>query len=197
MPNEAHRGTPVGRQPAATTGGMAADGLDAPVSPERRKFLTRLSIGLGGLTGALVGVPIIGFLFGPLLQPPPEDWRPVGPVDRFKIGETVEATVDDPSPLPWAGVVSKTAMWLRRDSAIGFTAYAVNCTHLGCPVRWLADANLFLCPCHGGVYYQDGTVAAGPPPRPLVQYKVRVNRNQVEVLAGSSPLANEIAARRA
>lgn len=191
MSTDAHGEVARGAQPRVAVPPTVTGCGDAPISPERRKFLTRLSVALGGLTGALVGIPIVSFLFGPLFQQPPEVWRAVGPIDRFKIGETVEATVDDPSPLPWAGVVSKTAMWLRRDSATGFTAFAVNCTHLGCPVRWLAQANLFLCPCHGGVYYQDGRVAAGPPPRPLVQYKVRVNGSQVEVLAGSSPLATE------
>lgn len=191
MSTDAHGEVARGAQPIEAAAPTATGRGDTPISPERRKFLTRLSLALGSLTGALVGIPIVSFLFGPLFQQPPEAWRAVGPVDRFKIGETVEATVDDPSPLPWAGVVSKTAMWLRRDSATGFTAFAVNCTHLGCPVRWLADASLFLCPCHGGVYYQDGSVAAGPPPRPLVQYKVRVNGTQVEVLAGSSPLATE------
>lgn len=192
MSSSGSPGTSAPRQPCESAGGNAAyRNGDAPISPERRTFLTRLSLALAGLTGALVGIPIVSFLLGPLLQQPPEAWRTVGPVDRFKIGETVEATVDDPSPLPWAGVVSKTAMWLRRDSATSFTSFAVNCTHLGCPVRWLPQANLFLCPCHGGVYYQDGSVAAGPPPRPLVQYKVRINGNQVEVLAGSSPLAHE------
>ena len=43
-----------------------------------------------------------------------------------------------------------------------FVAFSVNCAHLGCPVRWLREAHLFMCPCHGGVYYEDGRVAAGP-----------------------------------
>ena len=77
---------------------------------------------------------------------------------------------EDASPLPWAGVTARTAAWLRRDDAEHFTAFTVHCTHLGCPVRWVADAKLFLCPCHGGVYYADGTVSAGPPPKPLPQY---------------------------
>ena len=50
---------------------------------------------------------------------------------------------------------------------------------MGCPVRWLQDAELFMCPCHGGVYYEDGTVAAGPPPKPLVRLRVRVANGQV------------------
>jgi len=55
----------------------------------------------------------------------------------------------------------------------------LNCTHLGCPVRWVASARLFLCPCHGGVFYDDGSVAGGPPPRALSQYPVRVAGSQV------------------
>lgn len=160
-----------------------------PTSPERRRFLTRLSLALSGLIGVIIGIPFIAFLLAPLLQKPRQEWRAVGPVGDFRVGQTVQVNVDDPSPLPWAGIASKTAMWLRRDSEQEFKAFAVNCTHLGCPVRWMQDASLFLCPCHGGVFYKDGTVAGGPPPHPLVQYQVRVQNGQVEVLAGSSPLA--------
>lgn len=160
-----------------------------PPSPERRQFLQRLGIALSGLGAAIIGVPCISFLLAPLFRRTQELWRPIGAVDKFQVGETVEATVDDPSPLPWTGIASRTAIWLRRDTEQDFVAFAVNCTHLGCPIRWLPDASLFLCPCHGGVFYKDGTVAGGPPPRPLVEYKVRVRNGQVEVLAGASPLA--------
>jgi menaquinol-cytochrome c reductase iron-sulfur subunit len=62
-----------------------------------------------------------------------------------------------------------------------FQAFAVDCTHLGCPVRWEASAELFMCPCHGGVYYKDGEVAAGPPPHALEQFPVRILNNTVQV----------------
>ena len=90
----------------------------------------------------------------------------VGAVEKFNVGETVEVKFADASPLPWAGVTAQTAAWLRRQDANNFIAYSVNCTHLGCPVSWLQSADLFMCPCHGGVYYKDGSVAAGPPPHP-------------------------------
>jgi quinol---cytochrome c reductase iron-sulfur subunit, bacillus type len=148
----------------------------------RRQFLSQLSIALGGLGAMLVGIPIVGFVLAPLIQKPPQLWRAVGPVSDFKLGETAEVTFLDPSPLPWSGVTAKTAAWLRREGDDQFIVFAVNCTHLGCPVRWLANANLYMCPCHGGVFYKDGTVAAGPPPRPLVRYQVRVRDFQVEIL---------------
>ena len=180
--------------------GVARADEFGPPSPERRRFLSRLSIGLSGAIGVIIGIPFISFLLAPLLRRPAEEWRPVrlaredgngepARVGDFRVGETVQVNVEDPSPLPWAGIASQTAMWLRRDSEQEFKAFAVNCTHLGCPVRWMHDAGLFLCPCHGGVFYKDGTPAGGPPPRPLAQYQVRVRDGWVEVLAGASPLA--------
>ena len=147
-----------------------------------------MSIGLGALAAGLAGIPIIGFILSPLVEKSPETWRAVGPVDSFEVGKTVAVSFLDPSPLPWAGVTAKTAAWLRRDSQQEFTAFAVNCTHLGCPVRWLDTANLFMCPCHGGVYYNDGVVAAGPPPKPLPQYPVRIQNGQVEVRTSPLPI---------
>jgi menaquinol-cytochrome c reductase iron-sulfur subunit len=155
----------------------------------RRRFLSRISIALSAIAAAVVGVPVIGFLVSPLMRKPPRAWRPVGSVDQFKVGETVSVNFDDASPLPWSGVTARTAAWLRRDDASTFTAFSVNCTHLGCPVRWFAEPKLFLCPCHGGVYNADGSVAAGPPPKPLGRYPVRVREGQVEILTSPIPLA--------
>ena len=162
------------------------------LSVSRRRFLGRVSLALSGLAAAVVSVPIVAYLLSPLLQPPPEEWRDLGLVDNFKIGETVEVAFDEPSSLPWAGQTSRTAVWLRRTGQSDFTAYGLNCTHLGCPVNWREGAELFLCPCHGGVYYADGSVAGGPPPRPLVRYSVRIFDSQrVQVL--TKPLHQTIA----
>jgi menaquinol-cytochrome c reductase iron-sulfur subunit len=152
----------------------------------RRRFLSRISLALSGLAAAVVSVPIIAYLLSPLLQQPPADWHDVGLVENFVVGRTVEVAYDDPSSLPWAGQTSRTAVWLRRDSLTDFTAFSINCTHLGCPVNWRPDAELFMCPCHGGVYYSNGSVAGGPPPRPLVRVAVRVTDDQrVQVLPRS------------
>jgi menaquinol-cytochrome c reductase iron-sulfur subunit len=154
----------------------------------RRRFLTVMSFAAGGLATAVIGVPVAGFVIGPLFERNPEEWRAVGAVDKFEIGKIVEVSFKDAASLPWSGVTAGTAAWLHRENADQFKAYSVNCTHLGCPVRWLPDANLFMCPCHGGVYYKNGEVAAGPPPRPLQQYRVRVTDGQVEVQTGPIPI---------
>lgn len=159
----------------------------APEAPERRRFLARVSVGLGVCCAGLA-VPMVGFVLSPLWRRVPRVWRTVGRAADFRVGETVNVTLLDSSPLPWAGITAHTAAWLRRTGESDFVAFAVNCTHLGCPVRWLPDANLFMCPCHGGVYYANGTVAAGPPPRELWRYPVRVEGGEVQVRADPLPI---------
>jgi len=158
----------------------------------RRRFLNKLCISLGGLCTTILGIPLVGFVVAPLFRKPREPWISVGKVDDFKIGATVSVPYSDASPLPWAGVTSRSAAWLRRDGGTEFTAFSVHCTHMGCPVRWLPDAELFMCPCHGGVYYKDGTVAAGPPPRPLFRLQVRVTNGQVEIKSSPIPITTTL-----
>ena len=69
-----------------------------------------------------------------------------------------------------------------------FLVLAVNCAHLGCPVEWFAESGLFMCPCHGGVYYANGEHASGPPPRGLYSCIYRVTRIRgAEVLEIQAP----------
>ena len=175
--NEKHYSEPIQATPA-----------DLPQEIARRKFFARLSMALGVGSAAAFAVPMVGFLFGPLTRRIPRVWRSVGNTDSFVIGKTVAVRYEDPSALPWAGVSARTAAWLRRESQDNFIAFSINCTHLGCPVRWLPEANLFMCPCHGGVYYNNGEVAAGPPPRPLTRCAVRVQNGQVEIQTGPIPI---------
>lgn len=165
-----------------------------PAQPEdqktlsRRKFLRRLSYGVGGIGAALAIIPVTGFVVLPLFKQKEEIWRDVGTTDQFKKGQIVEVTFDNPAPHPWGGPVSQSAAWLRVDQVGQYWAYSINCTHLGCPVDWRPEASLFMCPCHGGVFYEDGSVAAGPPPKPLVRYPLRVRDGKVEIMTSPLPI---------
>jgi len=167
-----------------------------PLTPEeivtRRRFFECLSIGMSAICALIIGLPIVGFILAPLFRKSPGQWISLGKVDDFKIGQTVNVTFADPSPLPWAGITAKTAAWLRRENEETFIAFSVNCTHLGCPVRWLADAELFMCPCHGGVYYKDGSVAAGPPPHPLTRYEMRIENGEVKLKSAPIPITTTV-----
>lgn len=177
-------GTPKPVPPYA--GAEAVDSTRGPADLSRRSLLSKIATLAGSVAAAIVAVPSIAFLLG--LRKAPQIWRQVGKVSDFQVGQTVEVSFSDASSLPWAGVTAQTAAWLRRESADQFLAFSINCTHLGCPVRWLPDAGLFMCPCHGGVFYSDGSVASGPPPKPMVTYPVRVNQGAVEILASPLPI---------
>ena len=181
---------PHGEERPSDTPATADRGLAAAAQRRRtrREMLTLLSAGLGGVGALIVAVPFVGALVAPLLRPQPGEWRAVGDVNSFKVGETANVTFLDASPLAWAGPAANTAAWLRRVSDQEFQAFAINCTHLGCPIRWLADAKLFMCPCHGGVFYEDGRVAAGPPQKPLSVYPVRIHNGQVEIQTSAVPI---------
>ena len=166
--------------------------VESPAEISRRKFFEALCFGIGGLCAAILGLPLVGFVLAPLFRKTPETWISVGKVADFEKGKTVNVVIQDPSPLAWAGITSKSGAWLRRTEEGAFIAFSVNCTHLGCPVRWLQDAELFMCPCHGGVYYEDGAVAAGPPPHPLYRYKVRVENGDVQIKSEAIPITTTI-----
>ena len=172
---------PNHKNPSPCDGCKAAD-------PARRKFLARLSLAVGGIGALIIGVPVAGFVLTPFFGRKSQVWRSVGKAESFKIGETKAVTYEGASPVAWAGVTARSAAWLRRVDADTFVAFSLNCTHLGCPVRWLAEADLFMCPCHGGVYYKDGSVSAGPPPRPLPRYPVRVLDGDVQIQTAPIPV---------
>jgi Rieske Fe-S protein len=116
----------------------------------------------------------------------------LGSVDQFPPGETRLSTYRHPSVSAWDGETANTACWVRRIDDQTFQIFAINCAHLGCPVRWFPQSELFMCPCHGGVYYSNGDRAAGPPERGLFTYDYRVTAGKLMIDAGQMPtLAND------
>ncbi|MCA9264920.1 MAG: Rieske (2Fe-2S) protein, partial [Planctomycetales bacterium] len=85
------------------------------------------------------------------------------------------------------GDTGKIAIYVRRVAAGTFSVFSVHCTHLGCPVNWIAEAGLFMCPCHGGVFYEDGAHASGPPPRGLYEFEHRIENGRLWVKLGHLP----------
>jgi len=161
---------------------------ESPKEITRRNFFLKLSLSLAGLGAAAAAVPVVSALIAPLLEKKNQVWRGVGKVNQFQEGTTTLVRFTNADPKPYAGTTAESAAWLRRNEKNDFIAFAANCTHLGCPVRWEKDAHLFMCPCHGGVYYANGNVAGGPPPRPLTRYEVRVQNNEVQIKTAPLPL---------
>jgi menaquinol-cytochrome c reductase iron-sulfur subunit len=148
---------------------------------DRRRFLSLLTVGLGGLTTAALGAPFLGFILAPLRGRPAEYWFDLGEVEQYSVGRIERVTFPDGASLPWSGRTGEEGAWLQRRGEADFVAYSLYCTHLGCPVLWKPEAHLFMCPCHGGTFHADGSVGSGPPERPLEQFPVRVQNGHVQI----------------
>jgi menaquinol-cytochrome c reductase iron-sulfur subunit len=155
----------------------------------RRVFLFKLSLLLNAAVGAVLAVPIVGYLLAPAMKKSAAagSWVTLGPIDSFPIGETRLADFESPVSRLGDGQTAKVACWVRRVDARQFQVFAVNCAHLGCPVRWFAQSRLFMCPCHGGAYYQDGSRASGPPERGLFEYRYKLVGISLAIHAGDMP----------
>lgn len=160
----------------------------------RRKFLNKLSFSLGGLIALGASIPFLGSLFSPLVRSSTDrgdgKWMTIGPESDFPLESMTLIRFENPNPEDWSGMTKNSALYLRNDPDEGFVAFHVNCTHLGCPIRWEADSRLFFCPCHGGVFYKNGKVAAGPPSKELARYPTRVTDGIVEFQTGGVPIVN-------
>jgi menaquinol-cytochrome c reductase iron-sulfur subunit len=160
----------------------------------RRAFLFKLSLLVNGAVGAVMAVPIIGYLLGPAMKKDSSynSWVTLGALSDFPEGETRLVNYRNPITTLWDGQTGDVPCWVRRISGTTFQVFAINCAHLGCPVRWFAQSKLFLCPCHGGAYYADGSRASGPPERGMFEYEHKVVGDTLMISAGKMPtLANQ------
>jgi Rieske Fe-S protein len=156
----------------------------------RRGFFMKLGILFNGLGGIVLAVPFARFLLSSVTRGRANgylSWVPLGEVSNFPEGETRLATFRNPYLMPTDGKTADVACWVRRVQGDQFQVFAINCAHLGCPVRWFPQSGLFMCPCHGGAYYRDGSRASGPPERGLFQYPYRVENGILTIQAGELP----------
>jgi menaquinol-cytochrome c reductase iron-sulfur subunit len=156
----------------------------------RRGLLTNLAILFNAAVAAVIAVPIVGFLFSSVTRARGtgyRSWVTLGAANQFPEGETRLATFRNPYVGPNDGQTAQTACWVRHIAGDQFQVFAVNCAHLGCPVRWFPQSGLFLCPCHGGAYYRDGSRAAGPPERGMFEYPHKLENGMVMIEAGQLP----------
>jgi Rieske Fe-S protein len=162
----------------------------ADATLRRRGFFRWLTVAMGVLASAFVAIPFVGYLLK--MRKPPIDWVDLGKVGDFALNETRMVTFDNPIRQPWDGMTAHTGVYVRYageddQKQDQFLVLAVNCAHLGCPVSWFPQSGLFMCPCHGGVYYATGERASGPPPRGLFRCVWQVREGRLLVQAPHYP----------
>ncbi len=156
----------------------------------RRQMFVKLGVLLNGAAALVLATPVVGYLLAPILRGEGgryRKWISLGELDEFPEGQTRLAKYKNPLSNAWDGETDNIPCWVRRLKGDKFQVFAINCAHLGCPVRWFPQSGLFMCPCHGGVYYQDGGRASGPPERGLFEYPYKVEGGHLMIEAGQLP----------
>ena len=172
---------------------MSTEPLIVPTTDNtisRRGFFMKMGILFNGFAALVVAAPIARYLFSSVTRGRADaylSWVPLGNVREFPEGETRLATFQNPNVMPTDGKTVNTPCWVRRVAGDQFQVFAINCAHLGCPVRWFPQSGLFMCPCHGGAYYRDGSRASGPPERGLFEYPYKVANGVLAIQAGQLP----------
>lgn len=167
----------------------------------RSRFLEATTIGLGAAIGAIVTLPVLGFMVLPPFTNLEEPEADLGPIENFPEGTFVIASY---LSQPDKGEVSRRTSFIRYNGLVenpanagrqepSFTILYSRCVHLGCPVQPNGPideaarkkfgrvelrpvlAQSFGCPCHGGLYDSEGNRRAGPPVRSMdrQEYSIR------------------------
>ena len=140
---------------------------------------------IGGLISLGMGIPAIAYIIGPALQrAATQNWIRLGSTAKVELGTPTLFKAKIQRQTGWIVNEEELSVYVLTDTGRDFVAMSNICTHLGCRVRWVADRREFFCPCHNGVFDKDGKVLAGPPPRPLDRYEVKVEDNQLFIQGG-------------
>jgi menaquinol-cytochrome c reductase iron-sulfur subunit len=144
------------------------------VDEGRRKFCIAGLTGISGLLGASALGSGTVFLGAPgILNKMEGKWNEVGSLEDFEEGLFSQVVLEYEVQDGWAFSNQKMLAFVKRDGDKLF-ALSATCTHLGCNVRWREETNQFVCPCHAGVYDENGDNVSGPPPKPLVRLPAKI-----------------------
>jgi Rieske Fe-S protein len=166
----------------------------------RSRFLEASTLGVGAAIGAVVTLPVVGFMVLPAFTDVEEDEADLGPIENFPEGEYMIATY---LANPGVGEVSRRTAFIRNNGQTdagepSFTILYSRCVHLGCPVQPNGPideearqelengvelrpvlAQSFGCPCHGGLYDAEGNRQAGPPVRSMDRYTFSIKGDRL------------------
>lgn len=147
----------------------------------RRTFLSRTVVAVQAAIAAVVTCVVGGAALAPSFSAHRRRWQRAATLSEL----------DEASPTPitlrlirqdgYRQVVDRRVVYIQREAGGGVRVLDSTCTHLGCRTRYDAQAQRFLCPCHGGAYDLDGRVLDGPPPAPLRRLEARVDGTDVVV----------------
>ena len=148
----------------------------------RRDFIKGTSAWIGGLIGAVLSIPSIGFLLSPALKAEDDtDTIELGPLENYPIGIPIRFETTRTRVNGWERTATNYGLFVVKKSDTQVRVFSDICTHLGCRVSWHADQEHYISPCHDGHFDILGNVVSGPPPRPLDEYITRIENGNLLV----------------
>jgi len=151
----------------------------------RRAFLSSVTVAIGAIISAGLGIPAVAYIVGPALQrTQEEDWIPLGSTSKVELGTPTLFKAKVERQTGWITDEDEITVYLLTEDGRDYLAMSNICTHLGCRVRWIEDQGQFFCPCHNAIFSKDGQVVEGPPPRPLDRFDVKVEEGTIYILGG-------------
>lgn len=139
-------------------------------------------MGMMGAISAALGIPTLGYLLVPAREKKQSTWIEAADIGKLMVNQPEQVVFNRVRRDGWKTVTEKVAAWVVKTGDQQVVAFSPICTHLGCAVSWNAGEKSFACPCHTSVFSPDGKVVAGPAPRPLDRFDVRVDG--IKVLLG-------------
>jgi Rieske Fe-S protein len=148
--------------------------------------MTGSAASAGAIATAAFTLPALGFALAPVFEHSADTWQEIGPLSRYTDSDYRPEVI---TIEPGVGEAGHSLAYIRRhnlaidgpvkDRYDRVIAISSRCVHVGCPVRYVAAAHSFVCPCHGGVYNFRGIRTGGPPPRPLDRFYTLIRRGIV------------------
>ncbi len=112
-----------------------------------------------------------------------EDWLAASALHDLPDNEPTPVTLSVMRLDGYRDALERRTIFLVKTGESEVAAFDATCTHLGCLVAWDSAAQVFKCPCHGGVFDRTGAVMEGPPPEPLIKIATRIDGDRVLVQA--------------
>lgn len=157
--------------------------MDTPTTDAaRRRFISSITSGILGAIGGILGIIGGGAVLSSTVRRQ-EDWLTASALLDLPDNEPTAVTLSTTRLDGYRETLQRKTIFLVKTGESEVAAFDATCTHLGCLVAWDSQAQVFKCPCHGGVFDRSGAVVEGPPPESLVRIATRVDGNRVMVQA--------------
>jgi len=149
------RGEPTHVEPERREVTEVTEAHVEPAGVSRSRFLEGATLGLGGVIGGLITVPVAGFALLPSFLGQKQHKVDLGPISMFELNQWYITTfVSDPVE----GAVSRRTAFIRNNGTTtvtdpttkkqtqvpSFSIISNHCVHLGCPVQANGPADQYI-----------------------------------------------------